>query len=284
MARPRRDSFSAETIRTLEVRAGTMCSNPDCRAHTTGAHTEPNKVLRVGVAAHIAAASPGGARYDAGMQPQERSHILNGIWLCESCAKLIDSDPTIYSVTLLIHWKTNAETRTRELVQQGRNAVAAQGQPAPHMDVEMTWVYGKRFIETYSNNNPFKEDNGQRVMMINFDRPIIIHWKLGWHYELRLYNNSRREMFNVSIEVAPPGFDSITQLPNLNNLEPLNDFTLDAATSQNFEGTSEEADAVLKQDYPAHLEGMALTIRYRDDQQQTYAINYRLLNGNLVAL
>lgn len=61
------------------------------------------------MAAHIAAASPGGPRYDPALFPEDRSGILNAIWLCYNCARLIDNDPVRFSIALLHGWKTTAE-------------------------------------------------------------------------------------------------------------------------------------------------------------------------------
>ena len=104
-----RDDFSAATIATLAKRVGNSCSNPQCRALTSGPHTNEAKAVNVGVAAHIAGASPGGARYDGTMTAEQRSDPANGIWLCQYCAKLIDTDAVRYPVSLLLEWKQQAE-------------------------------------------------------------------------------------------------------------------------------------------------------------------------------
>jgi len=65
--------------------------------------------VNVGVAAHITAASPGGKRYDASLSPEHRKHPNNAIWLCQYCAKLIDSDELRFSVSVLHGWKRAAE-------------------------------------------------------------------------------------------------------------------------------------------------------------------------------
>src|SRR6185436_3206900 len=41
--------------------------------------------------------------------PAARRAADNGIWLCQKCAKLIDSDPARYSAQLLQEWKRSAE-------------------------------------------------------------------------------------------------------------------------------------------------------------------------------
>ncbi len=80
-----------------------------CRQVTSGPHTEPSKSIIIGVAAHITAASEGGARYDPSLSQVERRSPSNGIWLCQSCSKLVDNDKAKYSVELLRSWKDRAE-------------------------------------------------------------------------------------------------------------------------------------------------------------------------------
>lgn len=67
------------------------------------------KFSSIGKAAHIAAAAPGGARYDTSMTHAQRSCISNGIWLCANCADKIDRDAQRYSIGLLHDWKEQAE-------------------------------------------------------------------------------------------------------------------------------------------------------------------------------
>ncbi|GHO98715.1 hypothetical protein KSF_087630 [Reticulibacter mediterranei] len=74
------------------------------------AHSDENKAVNIGFAAHITAAAPGGERYDPTLSAQERGSAHNGIWLCGTCAKLIDSDSQKYTIELLRAWKIIAET------------------------------------------------------------------------------------------------------------------------------------------------------------------------------
>lgn len=108
-----RDDFAESTKRVLANRVCGHCSNPNCRKPTLGANSEPNKATNIGVAAHICAAAPGGPRYDSAMTEEERKSPENGIWLCQSCAKLVDSDPVRYSKDLLNIWKNLAETTAK---------------------------------------------------------------------------------------------------------------------------------------------------------------------------
>tara|TARA_R110001606_G_scaffold174177_1_gene320804 strand:+ start:6291 stop:10526 length:4236 start_codon:yes stop_codon:yes gene_type:complete len=63
--------------------------------------------MNIGVAAHICAAASGvGARrYRADMTPDQRKSHENGIWLCQDCAKAIDSDDPIFTEAFLHSWK-----------------------------------------------------------------------------------------------------------------------------------------------------------------------------------
>ena len=113
MAQP---DFRAKTKQTLAKRAGQMCSNPACRRVTSGPHSEDDKSVNLGEAAHIKAARSGQARYDSGMTDEQRQDIANGIWLCTQCARRIDTDEALYPDELLIDWKKKHE----DWISQGR--------------------------------------------------------------------------------------------------------------------------------------------------------------------
>ncbi|MFI5700886.1 hypothetical protein ACIA78_12655 [Streptomyces xanthochromogenes] len=90
---------------------------------TSGPKLQASGAVNLGVAAHIAAASPGGPRYDSALTPAERSAQSNGIWLCQNCGKLIDSDVARYSEETLRHWKAGAEQRALTMLQTRAGAV-----------------------------------------------------------------------------------------------------------------------------------------------------------------
>jgi len=117
-----RDDFSSQVKDVLAKRVGYRCSNPACRKPTSGPQTNPAKAINLGVAAHLTAASPGGPRYDTTLSPEARSAESNGLWLCQNCAKLIDSDVTRYPLEVLRAWKTVAEHQALiELEKRGSN-------------------------------------------------------------------------------------------------------------------------------------------------------------------
>jgi hypothetical protein len=108
-----RDDFPENVKRQLAMRVGHRCSNPGCRATTAGPQLNQSSSVNIGVAAHIAAASPGGPRYNEHLTPEQRRDIRNGIWLCNNCASAIDRDLTAYTEELLLAWKTIAEYSAR---------------------------------------------------------------------------------------------------------------------------------------------------------------------------
>jgi hypothetical protein len=105
----RRDDFPVSIKEELAKRAGHRCSNPACQKQTSGPADAPTGSVNLGVASHMVAASPLGPRADPALSPDERKSLENGIWLCQNCAKLIDSDTDGHSVLDLRRWKAEAE-------------------------------------------------------------------------------------------------------------------------------------------------------------------------------
>ena len=108
--------FLKKTKTTLAERANYLCSNPDCRALTTGPAEEPDRRVSVGEAAHIYGANPGAARYNPRLIFAERRAITNAIWLCNVCHKKVDDDPRLYTADLLFEWRRAHEAMVRESV------------------------------------------------------------------------------------------------------------------------------------------------------------------------
>jgi hypothetical protein len=73
------------------------------------------------MACHIAAAAggPGARRYVPSMTPDERCSIENGIWMCYTHGKLIDTDETRFTTAMLRKWRLIAEARARLAVELG---------------------------------------------------------------------------------------------------------------------------------------------------------------------
>jgi hypothetical protein len=134
-----RDDFSKPTIAKLAARAGHLCSNPECRKPTIGPAAGHEGFIIVGVAGHITAASLGGPRFDPTLSHEQRRHQSNGIWVCEVCGKLIDSDVNHFTVELLRGWKNTAEARAFRAIstafgsQPGLDELFPLGEPSAEL-------------------------------------------------------------------------------------------------------------------------------------------------------
>jgi hypothetical protein len=43
------------------------------------------------------------------MTPEQRADVANGVWLCQTCAKLVDNDQVRFTAVVLQGWKAAAE-------------------------------------------------------------------------------------------------------------------------------------------------------------------------------
>lgn len=141
-----RDDFLSKIKDVLAQRVGMRCSNPACCRPTSGPRSNPSKAINIGVAAHITAASAGGPRHDPSLTLEDRRSPENGIWLCQSCAKLIDNDVQHFSKEKLIEWKRHAENRARQNIES----------PATNEEREKL-LSG---LEQLLNNNTQKQEKG----------------------------------------------------------------------------------------------------------------------------
>lgn len=158
-----RDDFSPEVKDILAKRVGMRCSNPNCRQPTSGPQEDPEKVLNIGVAAHISAASPKGPRYDDKLTAGERASVDNGIWLCQNCGKLADNDPPRYPTDLLRRWKQLSEEAARLVIESPNNS----GSPDKFSDEDLIRFYAQCF-----DRPAFQDHFHQEGSMEAFDKAI----------------------------------------------------------------------------------------------------------------
>lgn len=97
----------------VAARVGFRCSRPECGAATSGPTKLPAEDSNVGVAAHITAAAPGGPRFDVGLTGDQRRAPENAVWVCQTCAKMIDDDVSTFTPSVLSRWKADAESHAR---------------------------------------------------------------------------------------------------------------------------------------------------------------------------
>jgi len=110
-----RDNFPARIVDVLAKRASYICSNPECKALTVcPSDTISDKSIYIGEAAHITAAASSGPRYDESLTVEERCSIENAIFLCSSCATMIDKNKGIdFTKEVLRNWKLQHEAWVR---------------------------------------------------------------------------------------------------------------------------------------------------------------------------
>lgn len=158
----RRDDFTNGTKDLLARRVGMRCSNPNCRQPTCGPKVTSAEHLNIGVAAHICAAAPGGPRYDPDMTAEERRSPDNGLWLCQNCGKLVDSDDERYAVDLLGTWRRLSEEAARIAIEKPWAAPREVSS-----DVELVTFYAQCL-----DRPAFQDHFHQEGAMEAFDRAI----------------------------------------------------------------------------------------------------------------
>jgi hypothetical protein len=170
-----RDDFSKPLRDALAKRVGMHCSNPSCKAATIGPHTDTSKSISVGVAAHITGASPGGPRYDSKMSSEERSSINNAIWLCQNCAKLIDTDYAAFSISTLYRWKIAAETEALRNI-GGTQSLDYFPQPTSAMHAPLPRIGGLTY------------DDAREMLIQAGWQPHFNHWSKAYEPEMTYGN------------------------------------------------------------------------------------------------
>lgn len=107
-----RKEFKEPTKRLIAERAGFRCSFPTCHKVTIGPGARHDESCSTGEAAHIYSASPNGPRGIGSLSDEQLISHKNGIWLCETHAKLVDTNRgESFPAPLLHSWKDLHEAR-----------------------------------------------------------------------------------------------------------------------------------------------------------------------------
>ena len=93
------------TIKRLFAVSGNQCAFPGC---TTPLVVNDTVVAEI---CHIKARSPDGPRYDPDQDERDRHAFSNLLLLCPAHHKIVDDDPTTYTVERLGRIKTEHEAR-----------------------------------------------------------------------------------------------------------------------------------------------------------------------------
>ncbi len=158
-----RHSFPPKVVAKVAERAAYICSNPRCNRVTIGPDAAAvHRSIKTGEAAHICAASPGGPRYDMSQTEAERRGIRNAIWLCATCADLIDKNGGLsYPPDHLRKWKRDHETLMKECLEGGRRVVL---QVLPHRPDEGAAIHLLRILDDKAAlYRPYDQEDPRRV-------------------------------------------------------------------------------------------------------------------------
>lgn len=276
----KRDDFTKPTIDILAKRVGYLCSNPACRKHTVGPNEQDDKATLIGIAAHIKAASPRGPRYDFSMTETERKNINNGIWLCANCAMLIDKDKTAFPIELLISWKESSENEMKDKI-LGKFEDRQSEIKNPFIEADLLWSHGGRFNRGFSEKNI--EKFGGNVIPCG-EHPIIF-WDLEWNFSFVLHNNSRHPAFNLKLEpLGTTRFSHMSNLHKINNIPPYSNIDLDTKFNDFLEGTSVDADEIIKSKIPEKLNGLQIKMTYQDEDRKEHNTMIEIKNGEIYTI
>ncbi|MBA3829043.1 MAG: hypothetical protein H0X33_08910 [Taibaiella sp.] len=272
-----RDDFSAATKKILAARVGCICSNPDCKKNTLGPGQSKNETVNIGVGAHITAAAIGGKRYNPVLSSAQRSDSDNGLWLCQNCAKLIDSDEPKYTVGVLQQWKSSAELQAQQAIAAN---IPVAANVKPYAEPDLIWVSGSRWQTGYSPlNRQLMVQNGGRPLH-EFD--VMRIFQISWRYNFKIYNNSSVPLYNLKIVNKPntPFFTKLTAIPKINNIAPLADITSSAELEIRFEGTGKDSLPMMEPPFPSNLDGMEFLLEYQSENRSLCYSECKFQSGN----
>jgi hypothetical protein len=118
-----RRTYSDRTLKLLWGRAAGRCATPGCRTELFADATDYDPVVVIGEMAHVAGASDGGPRADAGLSQKERNDYENLILLCRNCHVRIDNQPRSHPEVYLLALKQSHEAWVRaQLPERGRSS------------------------------------------------------------------------------------------------------------------------------------------------------------------
>lgn len=106
-------AISLKTHKMLWGRSASRCSYPSCRRELVEDATETDDESVVGDMAHIVAEEERGPRGDSPLTEEQRNKYNNLILLCKIHHKLVDDQPTHYSVDALLSMKSDHEQWVR---------------------------------------------------------------------------------------------------------------------------------------------------------------------------
>jgi len=201
-----RDNFSPNIKRRLAERAGYLCSI--CNVITVGPSNESDTAINLtGVAAHITAASEGFKRFDNSLTPEERAHIDNGIWLCNTHADLIDGDEVTFTTPYLKIIKQNHEQK----IKLKHSGINVEKGVITKIELSNFGLVTKPIILEFTDRNIIRGDNGtgktlilELIASLN-DKSNLDRWisnrrkKVNSFFDIYYFKN-QPDKFSISID------------------------------------------------------------------------------------
>lgn len=272
-----RDDFTAQTKDSLAKRSGYKCSNPACRKQTIGAHEIPTKSVSIGIAAHISAAAPGGARYNSNFTPDERSHIDNGIWLCSNCSALVDKDEIKFPSELLRKWKVESELNSQISLS---GDIKTQLSKVPILDLDLIWHNAGSANIGVSQSHPVEFIDGQWIRVV--DHNSVFYYRVYWSYYLKVINNSSYPVINLKCEsIGSTHFTELTKIAAKGNIPPLKELVLDAKYETIIEGPYKEIDEIKREKIPSRLNGLILKFTFLNEERSIFHTYLEFRDGQV---
>lgn len=193
----------------IAKRAGGFCSNPECRRSTFGAKPGQDGYVNIGEAAHITASAPGGPRYDSSITSEQRRSESNGLWLCQPCGDLVDSDSERFTCETLLKWKQAAEDQAFGALIAATVAYDQRVKSAPP-ETAVQELIEQLISAAQADLAAFKRMPGWPLHAIELNLRMIDS------ESVRTFNVSALaaavETFNEIVVVAPPGTGKTTTL------------------------------------------------------------------------
>lgn len=188
----KRDNFTKKIVDVLARRASYICSQPECKVLTISpSDTISDKFLYIGKAAHITAAAVGGPRYDDSLSPKERGAIENAIFLCSSCADMIDkNNGADFSTCTLIEWKLQHEAWVRRNLNK---SIFSFGSAAISLSVPSDRLLFAKLLEQFPYNS--------HMMYLLRDNDVANPFPAEW---LKDINSFTQEWNDASHEFIDP--------------------------------------------------------------------------------
>ncbi len=248
-----RDEFPQKVKDILAKRVGFHCSNPGCQRSTSGPSARQDESVNIGVAAHITAASPGGPRYDPSLSTEERKSPGNGVWLCQTCGKLVDSDPETYNFQTLHEWKASAEARAEGMLRSWAG-VAALDRERTLVTADTALLGSVEHLSARISVSLREQLQRKREDLREGRRGEVIHWvsetkadSMTW---LSLADELKAEILRLEAQLELGETGSITRARELaeqaRDLTPLHDQSVLLALITHRESGPEAATQLLE--------------------------------------